>query len=417
MTEKAQLGIESQSASLGSPSPARLLQRQCACGQLAPGGECDECKKKDLRLQRKSNDSSTPEVAPPIVHDVLRSPGRPLDRETRNSMEPRFGQDFSTVRVHSDARAAESARAVNALAYTVGSDVVFADGEFRPSEPQGQTLLAHELTHVVQQGGAAGYSEPLVVGSPHTTAEAEAHRAAAAVGAGGSSTIHARASSGTMQRTVAGDIGGGVVGAAAGAALGSLGGIGGAIAGGVLGGLAGAVIGDLLTANTRSLTGPEANAAKSVFGSSLNLSPIKLAEAPLMAAGGYARTPFNTVYFPPGTFQLPFSQLMPWLIHELTHVWQHQHGVSVLTKVWWALHGASAYPYGGEAALRRDAKAGKHFRDYNTEQQADIMKDFYVAQTSGADTSAFDPFVAEVRGPVLNDRNLKTSGSATSAVA
>lgn len=394
-----------------------LLQRQCACGQHAASGECEVCKTKDLQLQRKANDGSAPDTAPSIVHDVLRSPGQPLDRETRNFMEPRFGQDFSTVRVHSDARAAESARAVNALAYTVGRDVVFADGQFRPSEPLGQTLLAHELTHVVQQGETPDYSQPLHVGSPHTTAEAEAHHTATVIGAGSRSAINTRASSGTVQRTVAGDIGGGVVGAAAGAALGSFGGIGGAIAGGILGGLAGAVIGDLLTANTRSLTGPEANAAKSVFGNSLNLSPVKLAEAPLMAAGGYARTPFNTVYFPPGTFQLPFNQLMPWLIHELTHVWQHQHGVSVLTKVWWALHGASAYPYGGEAALRRDAAAGKHFRDYNTEQQADMMKDFYVAQTAGLDTSAYDPFVAEVRGPVRNDRNLRTSGSTASQVA
>lgn len=66
-------------------------------------------------------------------------------------MEPRFGHDFSQVRVHTDAKAAESARAVNALAYTIGQDVFFGLGEYMPSEITGQRLLAHELTHVLQQ--------------------------------------------------------------------------------------------------------------------------------------------------------------------------------------------------------------------------------------------------------------------------
>ncbi|MGB9632210.1 MAG: DUF4157 domain-containing protein [Chloroflexaceae bacterium] len=89
---------------------------------------------------------------PPIVHEVLRSPGQPLDAETRAFMEPRFGHDFSRVRVHTDARAAESARAVNALAYTVGRDVVFGAGQYAPGASAGRRLLAHELAHVVQQG-------------------------------------------------------------------------------------------------------------------------------------------------------------------------------------------------------------------------------------------------------------------------
>ena len=70
--------------------------------------------------------------APSIIHDVLRAPGQPLDATTRAFMEPRFGHDFSRVRVHSDAKAAESARAVNALAYTVGQDVVFGVGQYAP---------------------------------------------------------------------------------------------------------------------------------------------------------------------------------------------------------------------------------------------------------------------------------------------
>jgi hypothetical protein len=89
--------------------------------------------------------------APPIVHDALRSSGQPLAADARGVMEPRFGHDFSHVRVHADDHAAESARAVNARAYTVGSDIVFGAGQYAPSTPSGQRLLAHELTHVLQQ--------------------------------------------------------------------------------------------------------------------------------------------------------------------------------------------------------------------------------------------------------------------------
>lgn len=88
--------------------------------------------------------------APPIVRAVLRSPGQPLDNATRRTMEPRFGHDFSSVRVHHDERAAESARAVGALAYTAGSDIVFDTARYAPGSAPGRQILKHELTHVVQ---------------------------------------------------------------------------------------------------------------------------------------------------------------------------------------------------------------------------------------------------------------------------
>jgi len=81
--------------------------------------------------------------------------GQPLDRATREFMEPRFGHDFSQVRVHTDSLASDSAREIHARAYTAGSDVVFAGNQFSPSTPEGQKLLAHELTHVVQQSAGA----------------------------------------------------------------------------------------------------------------------------------------------------------------------------------------------------------------------------------------------------------------------
>jgi len=90
--------------------------------------------------------------APPIVHSVLSSPGQPLDRPTRSFFEPRFGQDLSHVRIHNDSKAAESARAVDALAFTHGNNIVFASGIYRPQRPDGRFILAHELAHTMQQG-------------------------------------------------------------------------------------------------------------------------------------------------------------------------------------------------------------------------------------------------------------------------
>jgi hypothetical protein len=88
----------------------------------------------------------------------LRSPGQPLDAIARAYFEPRFGQDFGGVRVHTDAKAAASAHAVNALAYTVGRDVVFSSGQYVPASSHGRRLLAHELTHVVQQSNQVSRS-------------------------------------------------------------------------------------------------------------------------------------------------------------------------------------------------------------------------------------------------------------------
>ena len=92
--------------------------------------------------------------APAIVHEVLRTPGAPLDPGTRNLMEERLGADFSHVRVHTDGRAAASARAVGALAYTAGRSIVFGPGRYAPDRGDGRGLLAHELVHTIQQGAA-----------------------------------------------------------------------------------------------------------------------------------------------------------------------------------------------------------------------------------------------------------------------
>ncbi len=126
-------------------------------------------------LQRAAANNAAVGDVPPIVHDVLQSPGQPLDAATRAFMEPRFGQDFSSVRVHTSGQAAESAQAVNALAYTVGSNIVFGTGQYAPGASGGQRLLAHELTHVVQQShSGSARPQKLSLGAPSDAAELEA---------------------------------------------------------------------------------------------------------------------------------------------------------------------------------------------------------------------------------------------------
>lgn len=163
------------------------LQRKCASCAHAVDEECDDCASK--RIQRKScldsrhdgleseadriadlvcAPSAGPDATPPAisrmrpeslddaappssVDAVLASPGSMIEPKLRDRLEQRFGYDFSQVRIHSDADAARSASDVDALAYTVGNAVVFGAAQYAPATPRGQHLLAHELTHVVQQ--------------------------------------------------------------------------------------------------------------------------------------------------------------------------------------------------------------------------------------------------------------------------
>ncbi len=152
--------------------PSGLLQR-------AKGPECEEeeCLRKRQTLQRYSTDRSEISEVPPIVHETLRSPGQPLDSEACAFFEPRFGQDFSQVRVHTDARAAESARAVNALAYTVGQNVVFGAGHYNLGTSVGKRLLAHELTHIAQYGSGVIQGK-LEIDQPGDSFEQEADQVA-----------------------------------------------------------------------------------------------------------------------------------------------------------------------------------------------------------------------------------------------
>jgi hypothetical protein len=127
-------------------SPVQVSRTCAACGEEESG---------HVQTKQAGATQTTPDLAPDSVDAALRGPGRPLDPATRAFFEPRFGRDFSAIRTHDDAAAAQSARDIGARAYTVGNRIVFADGALAPHQPAGQHLLAHELAHTAQQDAAS----------------------------------------------------------------------------------------------------------------------------------------------------------------------------------------------------------------------------------------------------------------------
>jgi hypothetical protein len=116
--------------------------------------KCAQCEEDD-QLQRKTPDEQmVKREAPTNISNVLSDSGKPLASHTKAFMEDRFGCDFTNVRVHTGTSAAQSAQSINALAYTNGNSIVFNDGQYSPGTYSGNKLLAHELTHVIQQGGS-----------------------------------------------------------------------------------------------------------------------------------------------------------------------------------------------------------------------------------------------------------------------
>jgi hypothetical protein len=136
------------------PDPAPSVSR--AAPFCIAKGPTSEEEQKPVRAEPAAAAAKGGFEAPPIVHEVLRSSGQQLDALTRTFFEPRFGRDFSNVHIHDDVKAAQSARAVDASAYTVGQHIVFGAGRYQPRAQQGRNLLAHELGHVVQQSSQRG---------------------------------------------------------------------------------------------------------------------------------------------------------------------------------------------------------------------------------------------------------------------
>ena len=123
------------------PLPIATVQKKCE--------HCD--KEKEMQRKEISGEEKTADTNLENYVGSLNSAGQTLSHEARNFYEPRFGYDFSNVKLHTDTVAAKSAQSINALAYTSGNNIVFNDGQYSPNTESGKKLLSHELTHVVQQ--------------------------------------------------------------------------------------------------------------------------------------------------------------------------------------------------------------------------------------------------------------------------
>ena len=268
-------------------------------------------------IQRLSTNDGQQENVPPIVQEVLGSPGQPLDQATRTFIEPRFGHDFSRVRVHMDAVAAESARAVNARAYTVGNDLVFGAGQYRPETDTGLNLLAHELTHTVQQGQVGGSTVPVIQRD-------ETFR-----------TPRVSVRSPVLEEAVT-----------------------------------------QLTelAPGRPLTRDERALAQGIYGTSIDFSRVRLLPTDVLEY----RTVANSIRIP-HDFTITDPYMAQTFIHELGHVWQYQHGgtsylsISLGTQIA-AEVGRGARNYAYDYRINPD----QSFFDFTPEQQASIVESYFL---------------------------------------
>jgi hypothetical protein len=294
-------------AAVGEQAQDVRIQRMCSeCEVELHRQPMEEEEEETLRVKEVAG--HTPQATPDVQSQVsvMQSGGQPLPGSVRGFFEPRFGYDFSQVRVHTDARAADSARAINALAYTVGRDIVFGAGQYAPETASGQQLLAHELTHVIQKahtGPALQRQERSRVRFP--TLEIAALRGQAAFATGSS-----------------------------------------------------------------PLTSSEISDARLVFGSSIDLSRVRIVYSPVISA---LTTLGDTIRVPP-TYTMPRRVL----IHELTHIWQFQtKGSAYISDS--VFHQTTAFLTRGDrgAAYDYTIVPGKSFHDYTAEQQASIVEDYF----------------------------------------
>lgn len=281
-------------ANVVAPAPqGAVFQRKCACGNhTVAGGECDECRKASKTVFRKANHQSSgngnstlslPAVQPapntrgqssrgeetdetdevtgftsrPAAFRLPNGSAQPMERPLRQFMEARFKHDFSGVRLHTDPEAAASARSIGALAYTFDQNIVFDSSSYQPNTPHGLHLIAHELSHVVQQSRhPLPKTEELKVESETSNAEVEADHMALAVLTPGPVRAKPSARPTGLNRGIGWAFLGGLIGAVVGGLLGALGGPVGAVIGGIAGAALGAwIAGSLSNDKTKNNKG------------------------------------------------------------------------------------------------------------------------------------------------------------------
>lgn len=334
-----------------------------------------------VQKKEASGSNPSPPYYSPDFSNTLKNrkgKGKQMPSKTQESMGKAFGRDFSEVRVHAGQESAEMSQQIHAKAFTHGSDIYFNQGEYQPESSSGKHLLAHELTHVVQQNGGKGL----------------------------------------LQRSTGGAVAGGIIGGLLGTGLGigigaALGETAGAVAGGIVGGLVGSalglLIGDDASSTSRSLDEGERTAALSVFGNSLNLNPIRIAtNTSIFTAGANARTPGNTLYLSENFVKLKENTPLEYhalIVHELTHSWQRQHGLPLLDLGVDAIQGQYLRRHSHkfidyarvEKKIKTGLEQGKCFRDFTAEEQGDITMYYYLSKARGRDQKLYMPYIEQVR--------------------
>lgn len=519
--ETAKPESEDKPAEEGDPAQVALLllesddlqgEQQPSGGEQAESDDADQAGETEP-MRTSPQAGQTPSVSPRQESRIqaLRGGGQPLASPVRRFFEPRLGHDLSQVRVHTGVDACKLADSVSARAFTVGRDVVFGAGQYQPASAGGRWLLAHELTHVLQQQTGLARaplapirvretSEPRVQGGFFGKLWSGIKKGASAVwggikkGAGavwggikkgaGAAWRGIKKAAGKVwdgTKWVAGKVWGGIKAFAgwgwnvlkAGAALawrqvvnfpsriwrlikhlgsgiaGAAGwlwdglklawhldfkGLGNWFLDGILSGAAwiGRLIGKLVDIagigevwdllfqiikfNTRTLNATEKSEAQKTFQDNIAYWQVRIDEYSLISAigalfkggGGMGVTTFHTINFNQKISASPGSSDMHWLTHELTHVFQYERvGSQYLGE---AVHAqaTAGYDYKGPDALWRPATnpspnmLGKHFREFNREQQADIAADYYYSLYSQPAKGGFTPVTSEYQ-PVIDE--------------
>jgi hypothetical protein len=325
--------------------------------------------------------------------------GNALPAALRVEFERHFDADFSAVRLHTDQEGGAAALALGARAYTLGTDVTFAPGQYAPDTAAGRSLLAHELCHVAQdEGRRPAPSEPVGIDPPGSAQEREADQAALLLAQTSSRDApRSRLGGATrrsgpplLHRSLFGTILGGVLGAGAGAVggalLGGLLGPAGAIVGGIIGGIAGlaagAILGDMASRRSRRLTATEITYLREIYRDSVDYSRVTITRGSALATAS-ATTTGNTVNLEASQFVGDTMDLSPSgflvLAHEMGHVWQYQHGgLAYIPQSLIAQYRASRATGSRNAAYewRPMAQRGVPWADWNPEQQAECMSDY-----------------------------------------
>lgn len=305
-------------------SPKRIstlqIQPECAsCDKEKIKRHSDRWEEEEEKVQKKSWENSNGETeVPSSVSKVLKSTGQHLDEGTRSFFEPRFGRDFSNVRVHTGSEASKSSDEINAHAYTLGNHIVFNSQKYTPDTDEGKRLLAHELTHVVQQNSAM----PAMIQKDDRAA-----------GPRGGVSIHSP------------------------------------------------VVDEFLTQvsdvhsvfSGREMFPAEIALARTIFGNSVDFSRVRLIIGDL-AAG---TTAGNNIRLP-RTFNITNDEHKQLLIHEMTHVWQFQHnGPGYITTSLLQQAHASATRGNRNFAYDYTIRSGNSFFEFAPEQQAFIVENYY----------------------------------------